>query len=110
MNNMFTLARSIALPHDKRNYWFGAAGIRKDGTIVVARNLPVTERFIRAHAETRVARKGAKEIWVVRVSRLTGQIMASHPCKHCMREMKQRGVKVIHYMNNFGEQITEKLT
>ena len=92
---MFALARKVAMPRDKRNHWVGCVGRRRDGVLVTSRNLPCTHKCPAAHAEMRVLRKGAVEIWVVRISRATGAYLDSEPCLLC--KQKLRGVKV-HYL------------
>jgi len=97
---MFEEARKAALPKDRRDYWFGAVGIRKDGTIVSARNVLSYNKEVRAHAECRCARKGAKEIWVVRISQTDGRYLDSFPCNKCLRFMRVWGVKKVHYIKD----------
>ena len=91
----FTLARKYAIKSDARNYIFGAVAVRSDGTMVYSRNIPNYNHNYRAHAETRITSKcdvGAI-IWVVRVSRLTGLLMNSRPCRDCEKVMRMAGIK-----------------
>lgn len=99
-NNAYLAALGVATDRSSpcRHYFFGAIGRRSDGTIVKARNIASQGVNVRAHAECRVTMKGAKEIWVVRVSRLTGNLLDSEPCTKCMYIMRARGVNVVHFV------------
>jgi len=98
----FQKAREIALPKDRRHYWFGAVGIRDDGVIVEASNISAMGKNVRAHAEARVARKGAKIIYVCRVSKKNGKFLSARPCYMCRHLMRALGVRIIYYTTNAG--------
>lgn len=63
----------------------GAAGIRRDGTIVVARNGPAPKKEPRAHAEARLIRKLGRGALAVCVARTwaDGTLALAAPCPRC---------------------------
>jgi hypothetical protein len=87
-------------PHP-RDYWIGAVGIRKDGTIVSAHNGLSTihgDLIIKcAHAEQRLARKLDKGavVYVAR-TRVNGDIAPIEPCKNCRRILRSKGIRYVH--------------
>jgi len=83
---------------DRRQYRLGAVGIRRDGTIVEASNLPARNPEPRAHAEQRLVRKLDKGsiVFVVRVYR-NGELALARPCKRCQTAMRLRGVRSCYY-------------
>ena len=101
MKKLFRLSKKVAAKNDCRQYRFGAVGIRKDGTIVISRNIPTRCPEPRAHAESRIARKLNKGsiIYVIRIDRKNNLTMA-RPCKSCQRVMLRKGVKKVYYSIN----------
>lgn len=104
------LARKVAVKGDKkRQYKFGAVGIRNDGAIVSASNIRCRLREPCAHAEYRLTRKldwGAV-VYVVRVL-ADGKLAMAKPCKTCQSVMRLKGVKRCYYSisnNEFGVMI-----
>ena len=95
----FRLAKGIAVKSpDCRRYRLGAVGIRKDGTIVMSKNIPNRLPEPSAHAEARLSRKldrGAM-VYVVRIDR-EGALTTARPCKTCQKIMRIRGVKRCYY-------------
>lgn len=114
MMEMIRLAATIALPDfdfDKRNFWLGCIGIRKDGALVSSKNGSVfctnapknTYKVIpSAHAEGRVLRKLGKggTIFVARVSKKNGKLAMSRPCPTCQTRIKSFNVKKVYYSIN----------
>ena len=89
---------------DCRRYRLGAVGIRKDGAIVVSRNIPTRYPEPSAHAESRLARKldrGAI-VYVVRIT-ASGKLTLARPCVSCIRILKSKGVKKVFYSINEKE-------
>ena len=101
----FRLAKGMAIKgDDRRQFRLGAVGIRRDGTLVVSRNIPTREPTPDAHAENRLTRKlehGAV-VYVVRVTR-KGKLTMARPCKTCRRAMQNRGVQKCYYSINENE-------
>jgi tRNA(Arg) A34 adenosine deaminase TadA len=83
---------------NRRQYRLGAVGIRRDGAIVEASNLPTNHPEPRAHAEQRLVRKLDKgsTVFVVRAYR-NGELALARPCKRCQTAMRLRGVKACYY-------------
>lgn len=110
MLDLITLAARVAVspdPNDPRGFLVGSVGVRKDGTVVSARNgaviaTDVTGRwrsFPQAHAEARCVKKmdHGGEVYVARVSRGDGRLLMSRPCRTCQRALLSRGVKRVYY-------------
>lgn len=108
----FRLAKTVAIKGDtydaRRQYRLGAVGIRADGTVVIANNVPCRQPHARArsHAETRVVRKlnRGSEIFVVRILR-NGTLSNAKPCVKCQRTMQLRGIRRVYYSisnNEYG--------
>jgi tRNA(Arg) A34 adenosine deaminase TadA len=100
MNKYFILAVKSALKSkDNRHYYLGAVGIRSDGKIVKASNIPNQERNVKCHAETRLSRKLdiGSVVYVARTNKNGNIILNSKPCNGCMNHLKARGVKEIYY-------------
>ena len=100
VKQMFQLAATIAkrTAGKRRNFLLGAIGIRNDGVLVSASNLPVTRKTPEAHAEYRVSRKldvGAV-VYVARKNRV-GRLCNAKPCFRCESAMRSRGVKRCFY-------------
>lgn len=67
------------------------------------------------HAEMDVLNKASKirslegsELHVMRF-RKNGSIGSSKPCSHCMEFIRQHGIRAIHYINENGEWLKEKV-
>jgi len=97
VNRYFRLAKVVAEKGDskdaRRHFRFGAVGVRTDGAVVTASNVPVRGPERRAHAEVRVTRKlnFASVVYVVRILR-NGRLANARPCSKCQAAMQQRGV------------------
>ncbi len=97
----FRLARQIAVRGDRtrrRQYRLGAVGVRTDGTVVTANNLPCSCPTPAAHAEARLVRKlnFGSEVYVVRILR-NGCMASARPCRSCQSVLRLRGVKTCWY-------------
>ena len=84
----------------------GAAGMRKDGAMVVSYNGNPKEPEWTAHAESRLCKKLTPNsiIAVVRVGQ-SGEWQLSKPCASCQRCLKRVGVKRVYYSiapNEYG--------
>jgi tRNA(Arg) A34 adenosine deaminase TadA len=93
----------------ERGFVLGAAGVRKDGTIVTSKNGAVhstSSHIFRsipsAHAEVRLCRKlgNGGEVYVVRLSKRDGSLVMSRPCFTCRQIMSSRHVKKVYYSIN----------
>jgi deoxycytidylate deaminase len=102
----FNLCRKIAINKDGRNFLIGAVGIRNDGVMVCARNLPVffsnrTEfcKIPGSHAEQRVMAKMdySGVLYVVRISKVDNIFLNSRPCKLCQPSIIQHKIKKVYY-------------
>lgn len=114
MIDIIRQAAQIALPDsqlDKRNFWLGCIGIRKDGATVSSKNgsvfctsIPKTKYKVipSSHAECRVIRKLGKGgiIYVARISRKTGELAMSRPCPSCRAMIRSFSVKKVYYSIN----------
>lgn len=101
----FRLAKQVALKGKaKRRYRLGAVGIRSDGIIVTANNIPNRKPEPRAHAEARLTQKlnWGSVVYVARVLR-DGTFAMAKPCKNCQIAMRLRGVKRCYYSINSTE-------
>jgi len=102
VNKYFRLAKQIALKGDtreaKRQYRLGAVGIRSDGAIVTASNIPIRMPNVNAHAETRLAKKldWGSVVYVVRICS-NGTLAMARPCRKCQSVMRLKGVKRCYY-------------
>ena len=104
IDRYFRLAKTTAVKGDasdaRRHYRLGAVGVRTDGTIVTASNVPCRQPHARArsHAEARVVRKlnYGSEIFVVRILR-NNTISNAHPCAKCQKAMRLRGIRRVYY-------------
>ena len=96
----FELARTIAKKPTsiRRQFLLGAIGIRTDGVIVGACNIPAINKTPQCHAEYRVTKKLNYDsvVIVIRVNR-KGDYCNANPCHNCRRIMKQRGIKRCYY-------------
>jgi len=112
IDRYFRLAKTIAAKGDiseaKRKYRLGAVGIRSDGTVVTASNVPCRQPNDRArsHAEARLVRKlnRGSEIYVVRILR-DNTLSNACPCIKCQNAMRLRGIRRVYYSisdNQYG--------
>jgi len=108
IDKYFRLAKQVALRGDtleaNRHYRLGAVGIRSDGAIVTASNIPNCRPEPHAHAETRLVRKldWGSTVYVVRIHR-DGSLALARPCKRCQSAMRLRGVACCYYSINDRE-------
>jgi cytidine deaminase len=112
IDRYFRLARQVALKGDtleaNRHYRLGAVGIRTDGAIVTANNIPIrkpeSHAKAHAHAETRLVRKldWGSIVYVVRTRR-DGSLAIARPCRRCQSAMRLRGVRYCYYSINDTE-------
>lgn len=116
VKRFFEIARRIAKKSSnyKRNYYLGAVGLRKDGTVVKSHNGAVVlgsencrMKFPPAHAEFRLCGKLDKGsiVFVCRISRFDGSFLMSRPCVYCVQRMMSVGVKRVYYTiseNEYG--------
>ena len=99
---VFTLLREaavIALRGDqKRSFFLGAIGIRKDGAIVAANNGGSNIPTPPAHAEARLLRKlgNGAYVYVARVTK-GGSLALAKPCRGCTQGLRNKGVKRVYY-------------
>lgn len=89
-----------------KHYFLGAVGVRKDGAIVTAFNVPTKEPSREAHAEYRLARKLDRKATVY-VARITsgGRVGLAKPCPSCLQRLTKGHVKKVYYTiaeNEFG--------
>jgi tRNA(Arg) A34 adenosine deaminase TadA len=104
----FRLARQQALKGDNhevsRRYRLGAVGIRNDGTVVVANNIPNRLPEPEAHAEARLVKKldWNSTVYVVRIYN-DGAMALARPCRYCVSRMRLRGVRRCYYSINDTE-------
>jgi len=99
ITKLFRLAKEVAQAgSERRQHWLGAVGVRTDGAVVTAYNLPCRRPTPTAHAESRVVRKldHGSTVYVVRVSR-RGKLMIARPCKACRAAMRCRGITRCYY-------------
>ena len=105
MKRYFRRAKRVAAKgKDRRRYRLGAVGIRRDGTIVTAKNIPNRIPEPQAHAEARLTRKLDKNsiVYVVRID-CDNNLTMARPCQSCRGIMKARGVKRCYYSINENE-------
>lgn len=85
-----------------RKAFIGAIAIRRDGTLVSARNGSTTKfncnKTPSTHAEYRVLRKAGygSTIYVAQVLR-NGKIDMAKPCSRCMAMLRSKGVEMVYY-------------
>lgn len=84
---------------DIRGYALGAAAVRADGTIVVARNGSAPHPAPAAHAEMRLLRKCDRSTHTVFVARVSarGELALARPCERCMAGLRARGIQRVVY-------------
>jgi tRNA(Arg) A34 adenosine deaminase TadA len=102
IDKYFRLAKQVALKGDTREavrqFRLGAVGIRSDGTIVTANNIPNRTREPAAHAEARLARKldWDSVVYVVRIYS-DGTLALARPCRNCQKALRLKGVRRVYY-------------
>lgn len=94
-------AATAAIDDDRTDYRenrLGAVGLRADGVIVCARNVPAHDVAPHHHAEARVARKLTPKstVWVARIMR-DGTWAMARPCSSCQIKLRSAGVKRVIY-------------
>jgi tRNA(Arg) A34 adenosine deaminase TadA len=97
------LERAKARP-DTRHFLLGAAALRADGAIVVARNEGTMVPTPDAHAEARVLRKAGLApdlVLVVRLDR-NGNLALAKPCAACETKLRNSRVREIWYSTAEG--------
>jgi deoxycytidylate deaminase len=105
----FDIAELVARrKDDKRTYFHGAVGIRKDGTIVASCNGNPKEPQPKHHAEARVLRKLGRggKLYVVRTL-ADGTWANSKPCARCQKLIRAKGVKVCYYSLSGKDKVAE---
>ncbi len=103
-------AAKIAVPNDssdKRNFWLGAIGIRKDGVSVSSKNgaaafsasVESYQLTPNSHAEGRLLRKLGKYgvVYVSRVSRKDRSLAMARPCSMCQIRLRGNNVVKVYY-------------
>ena len=91
----------------EKNFLLGSVGIRSDGVLVSAFNLPTKLPSRLAHSEYRLSSKldyGAT-IYVARVRCDTGKFGMAKPCHDCFKALKSKKFKKIYYtisQNEYG--------
>lgn len=105
---LLDIATGVALGrlNHKQTFRLGAAGMRKDGVIVVSFNGSPKEPEWQHHAESRLCRKLTPDsvVAVVRVL-ANGSWAMSRPCDSCQRCLTRMGVKKVFYSiapNEYG--------
>jgi hypothetical protein len=104
MLKLIEMAGKVALPtneNDQRAFLLGSVGIRRDGTLVSARNGAVRcldtdeyQHIPSAHAEWRLGSKLGKygTVYVARVAKSDGNLVMARPCITC--QIRLRSLKV----------------
>jgi cytidine deaminase len=100
MNKYLELAKQIALKESNhKHYLFGAVGIRRDGKIVISKNIVNCGHEVNCHAESRLAKKldiGSK-VYVVRISKDGKNYRLAKPCLGCQHKLKSVGVTTVYF-------------
>jgi len=83
----------------RKTFFLGAIGIRSDGVMVHADNGFSMQVERKGHAEYRVAQKLTpySEVYVCRISRLTGEFANAKPCNSCQKMLRSKGVRKVYY-------------
>ncbi len=113
MIDMIRLAGKVAMPSDKmdrRNFYLGCIGIRKDGVLVSAKNgateyydtVPYYNLIPNSHAEGRCLRKLGKGgiLYVARIAKKDHALAMSRPCDMCQVRIAAAKVKKVYYSIN----------
>lgn len=97
-------AEFAARRKDRRHYIVGAAGIRKDGVLVVSRNSPTHNVNPDIHAEARLCDKLTPNsvVYVARWLRGGGYANAQ-PCVCCEARLRAAGVKRVYYTMSWDQ-------
>lgn len=88
-------------------------GWNKMKTVPITRYHPYHSGLVERHAEVDVIFKSQRDdLWdysliVLRVSKDTGKLMMSRPCKGCSSVIRQFGIKQTYYSNEHGLIITD---
>lgn len=100
-------AQRAAKNRDRRTFYVGAIGIRRDGTLVSSWNGSSRLPDRNAHAEYRLASKldhGAI-VYVARIKTGDWSLGLAKPCLACQKVLRSRKVKKIYYSideNEYG--------
>jgi tRNA(Arg) A34 adenosine deaminase TadA len=100
MNKYFELAKRIALSdRTHKRCLFGAVGLRRDGKIVISKNIRNPGKNVQCHAETRLSRKldVGSVVYVARIDRIYSNFVNAKPCVGCQMQMRARGVSKVYY-------------
>lgn len=112
MLKLIELAAKVALPtneNDQRAFLLGSVGIRKEGTLVSARNGAVRcldtgdyQVIPSAHAEWRLCSKLGKygTVYVARVAKRDGSLAMARPCVPCQIRLRSLKVERAYYSIN----------
>ena len=98
--DFFEIAGRVASSRrDKRAFFLGAIGVRRDGAMVHAFNSANQERYHATHAERRLCRKldSGAVVYVARIRKGDGQFGLAKPCQRCQAILKSYGVRRIYY-------------
>lgn len=92
-----------ARKRDRRTYFIGAIGFRKDGTIVTAYNGNPERPSPLHHCEKRLCRKLDKgSVVYVGRSIADGTMTCARPCQRCMLALYKSGVKRVYWSGWVG--------
>lgn len=96
--DLATGAALTRLQSKEQHFRLGAAGLRKDGAIVVSYNGAQKEPVWKHHAESRLCRKLTPKsvVAVVRVL-ADGSWAMARPCDNCRECLERMGVKKVYY-------------
>ena len=117
MHPLIIKAASFAPPtvqNDPREYWIACIGVRNDSVEIISRNGSIQHLFSLSlspsemrknasyHAEGRVLRKMTRggEMYVARVSRQTGGLVMSRPCRLCQAKIRSYRIDKVYYSIN----------
>jgi tRNA(Arg) A34 adenosine deaminase TadA len=106
MNKYIKLAISVAIKsRNRRHYFLGAIGIRSDGKIVSAANIPSRGQDVNCHAETRLCRKLdiGSVVYVARTNKSGTAILNAFPCSGCLRNLRRKKVKEVYFTSVDGK-------
>lgn len=111
---LLAIATGVALGRlsHKQTFRLGAAGIRKDGVIVVSFNGAPKEPEWAHHAESRLCRKLTPDSTVAVVRILANGTWAmARPCNSCQKCLTRMGVRKVYYSissNEFGVMLLDQ--
>lgn len=92
------LAADVAIiKDDERTFYLGAVGLRSDGVVVAASNVPAAWPVPTHHAEARLCRKLDRwtTVFVARVNS-SGWALA-RPCPNCQSRLRRKKVLRVYY-------------